>query len=379
MAEPVVLQTLADLVSIPSVNSAYPDGVGEAAVVEYLRAFCAQRGIEHWQDEALPGRPNFFARVPGRDAAKRLVFEAHTDTVSARGMTIEPFKPEIREGALYGRGACDTKAGLAAMLCALADVAASGSAACEIWLAATIDEEHAFRGVAKLCEDFRADGAVVAEPTGLRAVVATKGVLRWPIRVLGRAAHSAKPHLGLNAISEMARLVLDLEDENERLAANPHPLLGPATHNIGLIQGGRQVNFVPDECTIQIDRRLIPGESIPDVLAGYQGRLDQLAQRFPSFHAEMGDTLLEDYPLETSADAGIVEATRRTLEQRGVDAEPIGVPYGSDASKLARIGIPSIVLGPGSIDQAHAAVEFVACDQVEKAREIYRGIMEVFQ
>ncbi|MEZ5364291.1 MAG: peptidase dimerization domain-containing protein [Bryobacterales bacterium] len=142
MAEPVVLQTLADLVSIPSVNSAYPDGVGEAAVVEYLRAFCAQR---------------------------------------------------------------------------------------EIWLAATIDEEHAFRGVAKLCEDFRADGAVVAEPTGLRAVVATKGVLRWPIRVLGRAAHSAKPHLGLNAISEMARLVLDLEDENERLAANPHPLLGPAT------------------------------------------------------------------------------------------------------------------------------------------------------
>ncbi|MEZ5394094.1 MAG: M20/M25/M40 family metallo-hydrolase [Bryobacterales bacterium] len=93
----------------------------------------------------------------------------------------------------------------------------------------------------------------------------------------------------------------------------------------------------------------------------------------------MGDTLLEDYPLETSAAAGIVEATRRTLEQRGVDAEPIGVPYGSDASKLARIGIPSIVLGPGSIDQAHAAVEFVACDQVEKAREIYRGIMEVFQ
>ncbi|MEZ5394093.1 MAG: peptidase dimerization domain-containing protein [Bryobacterales bacterium] len=144
---------------------------------------------------------------------------------------------------------------------ALADVAASGSAACEIWLAATIDEEHAFRGVAKLCEDFRADGAVVAEPTGLRAVVATKGVLRWPIRVLGRAAHSAKPHLGLNAIGEMARLVLDLEDENERLAANPHPLLGPATqHRPDPRRQAGQLR--PRRMYDSIDRRLIPGESI---------------------------------------------------------------------------------------------------------------------
>jgi acetylornithine deacetylase len=248
-----------------------------------------------------------------------------------------------------------------------------------VWLAATIDEEHGFRGVAKLCEDIEAHAAVVAEPTDLRVVIASKGVLRWRVRTKGRAAHSAKPHLGVNAITAMARLILALEEESAKLATKQHPLLGPATHNIGLIHGGRQVNFVPDQCCVEIDRRLIPGESIPEVLDRYRKIVDRLAEEFPDFHAEMEPPMLEDYPLETSADAAIVGTAQRVLEGYGLSSEPIGVPYGSDASKFSRKGIPSIVLGPGSIDQAHAAVEFVECDQVERASAIYRGIMETFE
>jgi acetylornithine deacetylase len=266
------------------------------------------------------------------------------------------------------------------MVHALAAVASSvDPPPCEVWLAATIDEEHSFRGVTKLCEDLTAHAAVVAEPTDLRAVIASKGVLRWRIRTVGRAAHSSKPHLGVNAITAMSHLVLVLAEENQRLSGVAHPLLGPATNNVGIIRGGRQINFVPDECSIEIDRRLIPGEEIPKVLARYQEIIDETAKRFPGFQAEMEPPMLEDYPLETPPDATVMKAAKRVLERHAINPEPIGVPYGSDASKFSRKGIPSIVLGPGSIDQAHAAVEYVDCSQVEKAVEIYRGIMETFE
>ena len=375
-----VLETLADLVRINSVNPAYEGGHPEQEVVRFLRGFFEGRGIECWEQPVLPERPNLIARVPGRNSGRRIVFEAHTDTVSAGGMDIEPFVPAIRDGRLYGRGSCDNKGGLAAMMHAI--VAAASSAEpppCEVWLAATVDEEHSFRGVSKLCEGLDAHAAVVAEPTSLRAVIASKGVLRWRIRTVGRAAHSSKPHLGVNAITAMSHLVLALEEENRRLSEVTHPLLGPATNNVGIIRGGRQINFVPDECSIEIDRRLIPGEEIPNVLARYQEVLEETAKRFPGFHAEMEPPMLEDYPLETPPGAGVVEAAQRVLERLAIDPEPMGVPYGSDASKFSRKGVPAIVLGPGSIDQAHAAVEFVDCGEVERAVEIYLGIMQSFE
>ena len=380
MQTPSVLAILSDLVRINSINTSYEGGPGEAAVAEYVKHFFASRGIETEEQIVFPGRNNVIARLPGRNPDRRLVLEAHMDTVSIKGMTIPPFEPSISDGRMFGRGSCDTKAGLAAMMHALAVVKASGVVPpCEVVLAAVVDEEFSFRGVVKLCEGLTADAAIVAEPTEMKVVIASKGTLRWRIGVRGKAAHSAKPHLGINAISHMARIVLALEKDHADLSSQGHPLLGPATCNVGVIKGGVQVNFVPDECFIEVDRRLLPGETAVGVLAHYQGMLDELKSHHSDFNAFMEPPMLIDEALETSGNAGIVHVASATLGALGLDPAPAGVPFGSDASKLSRIGIPTVIFGPGSIDQAHAAVEWVPVSEVEQAAEFYRRVILGFE
>jgi acetylornithine deacetylase len=375
-----VIHTLAELVRIPSINPAYEGGVSEAGVVAWLGEFCRGRGIETWETEVFPGRPNLIARLPGRDPKRRIILEAHTDTVSVKGMTILPFDPVIEGNLLYGRGSCDTKAGLAAMLHAMASLKEEGIVPpCEVWLAAVVDEEYSYRGVVKLCEGLTADAAIVAEPTELRLVVASKGVLRWRIRVRGKAAHSSKPHLGVNAINHMARLILALEKDEASLATKVHPLAGAATCNVGVISGGVQVNFVPDECVIEIDRRLLPGERAIDALTNYQSLLDDLARRHPGFIAEMEAPMLTDEGLDTPVDAAPALLGGEILREMGLDGAPAGVPFGSDASKLSRQGVPSLVFGPGSIDRAHGAVEYVEIDEVLKAEAFFREFLRRFE
>lgn len=349
-------------------------------MVAWLREFCAARGIETWETEVFPGRPNLIARLPGRDPNRRIVLEAHTDTVSVKGMTIPPFDPVIENGLLFGRGACDTKAGLAAMLHAMASLKEENFIPpCEVWLAAVVDEEFSYRGVVKLCEGLTAAAAIVAEPTELRLVVASKGVLRWRIRVRGKAAHSSKPHLGVNAISQMARVILAIEEDAERLAAISHPLTGPGTCNVGVISGGVQVNFVPDECVIELDRRLLPGEKAADALAHYQNLLNGLMGKIPGLLVEMEPPLLTDEGLDTPVDAPPALLGGEILREMGLNGDPAGVPFGSDASKLMRQGVPSLVFGPGSIDRAHGAVEYVEIDEVLKAEAFFREFLRRFE
>lgn len=380
MSSSPVIALLQQLVRINSVNSSYEGGPGEAEIAAWIRGWFTERGIEVWDQEVFPGRPNIIARLPGRDSSRRIVLEAHTDTVSIQGMTIPPFEPRIEDGRLYGRGSCDTKAGLAAMMHTVASLHAEGiTPPCEVWLAAVVDEEYSYRGVVKLCEGLKADAAIVAEPTNLRAVIASKGVLRWRILVRGRAAHSGKPHLGINAISHMARIVLAIEADHQRLAATSHPLLGPATVNVGVIHGGVQVNFVPDLCAIEIDRRLLPGESVASVLAGYQAILDRLKADHPTLDATMEPPMLTDEALYTPPESAAAQVASTVLREMALDPELCGVPFGSDASKLSRQGVPSLVFGPGSIDQAHAAVEYVDITEVERAAEFYRGFVLRFE
>jgi len=372
MSVTALVQTLASLIRINSVNSAY-GGPGEREIATWIRAFFEQRNIEVREQEVFPGRPNIIARLPGRDPTRRVILEAHMDTVTAQGMSIPPFEPRVEDDKMFGRGSCDTKAGLAAMMHAVASLREEGiEPPCDVWLAAVVDEEFSFRGVVKLCEGLTADAALVAEPTDLRAVIASKGVLRWRIVSRGKAAHSGKPHLGVNAINHMARVVLALEEDHQRLASQPHPLLGPATCNVGIIHGGAQVNFVPDACAIEIDRRLLPGETAATVLAHYQTLLDALKEHHPAMDVTMEPPMLTDEALETPSDSAPAQLASAVLREMGLDPTLRGVPFGSDASKLSRQGIPSLVFGPGSIDQAHGAVEFVDLAQVERAFEFYR-------
>jgi len=369
-----IFNTLADLVRINSVNPAYEGGVGEEEVARYVEAFFARHGIETWRQAVAPGRDNVIARLPGQQPGRRVILEAHMDTVSTSGMTIDPFDPVISDNKLYGRGSCDTKAGLATMMHALVQLKERGiTPPCEVWLAAVVDEEYTFLGVQKLCEEgVKADAAIVAEPTELRAVTAAKGVLRWRLRTRGKAAHSAKPHLGRNAIHHMGHVLAALEQE---IPTPAHPLLGPATLNVGLIRGGEQINFVPEVCEIAIDRRLLPGEDPHAVWAATNARLAEL----PGVTLEADPPYLADGPLETNPFELAVQTARQVLLDLGLDPAPTGVPFGSDASKLARAGIPSLIFGPGSIDRAHAAIEYVECDQVLTALHFQIGFLQQFR
>jgi acetylornithine deacetylase len=329
----------------------------------------------------LPGRFNVIGTVKGRDSSRCLIFDAHLDTVSVDGMTIDPFAPEIRDNKMFGRGSCDTKAGMAGMMMALKHISQSDELPINVWVTTTVDEEYSFQGIRHLAaQGVRADGAVIAEPTQLDTIIAHKGCIRWGITTYGRSAHSAKPQLGINAVSKMMKLIEAIETKIlPRYEAKRHPLLGTATLNVGMIQGGIQVNLVPERCEIQIDRRTLPGEAAADILADFQEVVNELTRQDPDFRAVIEAPFLEDSCLETLPSAVIVGVTEAVCQAVIGRSQLQGVPYATNASKLSRIGIPSLVIGPGNIDQAHTAVEFVDIDQVGQAAEIYLGIMRSFK
>ncbi len=376
-----VIGTLAELVAINSVNPEW-HGPGEERVVHFIQQFFARFGIETWTRQVLPNRCNVYARLPGRDVARCLILEAHMDTVSADGMDIPAFDADVHDGKLWGRGACDVKAGLAAMMHAVVEVKQSGRLpACEILFAAVIDEEHLYRGVLSLIDELARwpansqFSAVVAEPTECRIATTNKGVLRWTIQTIGRAAHSSKPELGRNAILDTVPIIQALQEESLKLSEVNHPRVGCPSLCISMIQGGRQINFVPDQCTISIDRRLNPGECAQLVLNNYQRLLETL----PGISFQMSAPLIVDEAMDTSDTQLVVQAAIRAAEHLGLNGHPCGVPFGCDATKLSRAGVPSIIFGPGSIDRAHGAIEYVEIDQVLAAQAFYRNLIEEFQ
>jgi succinyl-diaminopimelate desuccinylase len=377
-----LLNLLADLISINSINPAYGlNAPGEGKIGEYVAGYYRRHKISFEKQEVLPGRFNVVGKVKGRDSGRCLIFDAHLDTVSVDGMTIDPFAPEIRDNRMFGRGSCDTKAGMAGMMMALKHISQSDPPPTDIWVTTTIDEEYSFQGIQHLAaQGIRADGAVIAEPTQLDTIITHKGCVRWKVTTHGRSAHSAKPQLGINAISKMMKLIQAIEARIlPSYETKRHHVLGPPTMNIGMVKGGIQVNLVPEYCEIQIDRRTLPGENAADILADFQEVVNELTRQDPEFRAVIETPFLEDSYLETSPSAAIVEVTEAVCQAVIGRSQLEGVPYATNASKLSRIGIPSLVIGPGNIDQAHTAVEFVDIDQVMQAAEIYLGIMQSFK
>jgi acetylornithine deacetylase len=292
------------------------------------------------------------------------------------------YRPEVRGGRLYGRGSCDAKGQLAAMLWAMSRLRAdSERLRANVVCIAAIDEEHGFEGSQAIVADgLRADGAIVGEPTCLQPVIAHKGVVRWGIQVLGRAAHSSRPQEGVNAITGMLEVLAALRASWESTLVTEHPLLGRATATIVSIEGGLAPNVVPDRCRATIDRRTLPGEDPDDVLRACDGVLDQLRQAAPAWQVEREEPFLHDYALETDPHAPVVQATVEAIRRvTGRQTTPGAVAYATDASKLSRLGgIPCVVLGAGDIAHAHTADEFVPLDEVAQAAEIYYETARLF-
>jgi acetylornithine deacetylase len=353
-----------DLVRIPSINprDEVGDG-GETAVATYVRGWLASHGVRAALHEVLPGRCNVVAVVPGRTPAAVLL-ASHLDTVETEGMTVLPYAGDIQDGRLYGRGACDAKGPLAAFMLAVAELARGETPPYTVVLAGVCDEEHAYRGVLHLLRtltDRQVVGAVVGEPTGLLPVTAHKGVVRYTVRTTGRAGHSSRPADAVNAVSLMAPVLAHLADTTP--AVDPHPLLGPATRAVTRIRGGTGPNTIPGSCEADVDRRTLPGED-PDTV----WRQDRA--ELASLGAELDRPFTVDPALDTPPDAPVVAALRAALAAHGRPSGIQGMPFGTDASKLARAGIPSVVFGPGSVTDAHAAAESVELAEVGLAARV---------
>jgi acetylornithine deacetylase/succinyl-diaminopimelate desuccinylase-like protein len=361
-----VRDLLRELVATPSVNPRDGSGPGEAALAAVVRRWLIYHGITAETNEVLPGRPNVVAVVPGRDP-RAVLLESHLDTVEVDGMTVDPYAGEVRDGRLYGRGACDAKGPLAAFMLAAAELAAGPVPPYTVVLAAVVDEEYRYRGVLSLLDALPVPeviGAVVGEPTGLAAATAHKGVVRYTVRTLGRAGHTSRPAEAVNAVSLMARVLGHLDATPPEIPA--HPLLGPATRCVTRIQGGTGPNIVPGRCEIDVDRRTLPGEDPMDVWRREGAELERL---LPG-RIELDPPFNVDHALDTPAGSPIAAALRGALAGRGREAAVHGMPFCTDASKLARAGIPAVVFGPGSILDAHSADESVALADVELAAEV---------
>ena len=375
------LAILRDLIAIPSVNPAYdPESAGESLIATYIAAWARSLGLDVHRQSVFPGRDNVLVRLAPEDADAGnppvLLLEAHTDTVSVDTMA-DPFTPSIRDGRLYGRGACDTKGSLAAMMAAVESlVAERNDLPCVVELLAAVDEETSGTGVRAHVEaGHRADGAIVGEPTGLRVIHAHNGCIRGEIVVTGRAAHTSVAGEGINAIEGMAEVIVALRDLNAELANRAGGVAANGSLTVSHISGGTGINIVPEQCVISYDRRTVPGEVAADVLAEIDAALGRVRSARPDLGIERRVPALIDNALDTAPDAGIVRVASAANLSLGLDPAPTTVPYGSDASKLGvDAGVPAIVYGPGDIAQAHGAGEYVEIAQVEAAAAFYRAV-----
>jgi acetylornithine deacetylase/succinyl-diaminopimelate desuccinylase-like protein len=372
-----VLQLAQALVRIPSVN---PDGdpgvaaTGEGECAAFVADFLRGSGAVASLEEVLPGRPNVIGHFPSLAAADgrpkpRILFAPHTDTVSVLGMTIDPFAARVEDGKLWGRGASDTKGPMAAMLWALYEQRhLIPSLPYEIHFAGFMSEESNQFGSRHFAENHPPYHlALVGEPTRLETVHTHKGCLWATVHTHGRAVHAARPELGDNAISRMARIVAGLDTEFRAQIAElsrGNQRLGPSTLSFGMIRGGSRFNIVADHCTLNVDLRSTPEleeyGGIHHLLKDFIYKIDPTAT-------------LEDAPPVLALNTDPEHPVIRVLQRTG--SVLAGAPWFCDAVFLAAAGTPAVAIGPGSIDQAHTKDEFIAVEDLQAGSVFFQKFL----
>lgn len=380
--------TLAALVRRASVNPMGRQVSGphylETRVSEYLMQRFTAAGLPCFRHQVSPGRCNVYARLDATlPGAPVILWDAHQDTVPVDGMTIAPFTPVVQDGKLYGRGACDVKGGMTAMLEALEHLRSSEAPRyATILFAATINEEFGFSGAKALSSLWGTsasasplkqfvgsvpDAAIVAEPTELNIITQHKGAVRWQVRIHGTASHSSFPEHGKNAIYRAGHVILAVESLAADLTSkNKDNPCGPPTVSIGTVQGGVGVNLVPDLVVLEIERRVlpeeIPSEARADVVDRIRSEYDDPAVEHITPFLESGG-LSHQNPDSKCVTESLSSAARLV----GYSPQCCAARYGTNASIYASVGIPSVVFGPGSIDQAHTADEWIELKQIDQA------------
>ncbi len=384
-------EILYQLIATPSVNPmgrmAKEEICFEHRMSDWLEAFFKSIGAPFERLPVSTGgtneprRDNVIAKYESEGANCTILWDVHQDTVPVDGMIIAAFEPKWVEGKIYGRGAADVKGSMAAMLVAFARLFRERPAgAANVVLSCTCDEEATATGVRDLITYWQGDTSmskllstppdvvVVAEPTELDVVVAHRGVVRFRIHTSGIACHSSHPEQGRNAIYSMAKVVQRLEEHAQTLINSPHvhPLCGGPRLSVGRIEGGAAVNVVPEHCQIEVDRRLIPGED-PLVVWNELQALACSVDANVTFDAPW----LSSPALSDSNNSHLAAQLQKSIATKSGIHQCIGVPFCTNASTIGSTNIPTVVFGPGAIEQAHTCDEWISEEQLHAATEIF--------
>jgi acetylornithine deacetylase len=362
------LALLRELVAIDSVNpSLVPGASGEGAIAAALAAHMRGLGLDVETQAVEPGRPNVIGVIEGSRPGPSVMFCGHLDTVGVDGMAA-PFEPTVRGERLHGRGALDMKGGVAAMVDAARLALQHGVRRGRLLVAAVVDEEYASAGADALVRDWRADMAVVTEPTDLNIGVAHKGFAWLEVETAGRAAHGSRPQEGRDAILRMGRVLARLEAVDRALQSRPpHPLMGTASLHASLISGGQEWSSYPARCVLQMERRTIAGESAETAIGEVEDLLRRLRGEDPEFQADVRVSfsrpayeLPQGHPLPHR----VAEATR----DAGRGGRLVGMSFWTDAAVLGAAGIPTVLFGPGGAG-LHGREEYVNLPDVLACRD----------
>ena len=368
------------LVSTPSVNPVLEEGgAGEAEMAELTAGWLTEWGLSVEMSEVAPERWNVLAHLGGPGDGPVVLLNGHLDTVGVAGMSVPPFAGELRDGRLWGRGACDMKGGVAALLAATARLAREGHSGSVI-VALTADEEHASIGMDALVgRGVRADAAVVCEPTNLAIMPAHKGFVWVDAIFRGNAAHGSRPDVGVDAIEHAGRYLTRLESLRDELAAaEAHPLLAHGSFHAGTISGGSAPSVYPAECKLVLERRTLPGETPEGVMREFQAVLDGLADEVPQLDAELVQGLTRP-ATEVLEDSPLVQGLISACSVQGVEPVVEGMTAWVDAAFLNEAGTPAVCFGPGSIAQAHSAAEWIDASEITVCADVLYQFVGDFQ
>lgn len=367
-----LIHLIEQLVAIDSVNpSLVPGGAGESEIAAFVASWARNEGLEVDVLEATPGRPSVVVRARGRGGGRTLLLCGHLDTVNVEGM-VDPHRLRIDGDRLYGRGAYDMKASVAASLVACREAASLGLAG-DVVVAAVADEEHASLGVQEALTVVDADLAIVTEPTELALVVAHRGFAWFEVEVTGRAAHGSRPHLGVDAIVKMGPVLTAVGRLDQALHARSHPLLGRASAHASLIEGGEELSSYPGRCILGVERRTLPGESTADLEAELEALLDECRAADDELVVAARTLLVRD-PFEIDEDDETVRLVSDTIAATLGDPPRVeGASYWADAAFIAAAGIPTVMYGPSGAG-AHALEEWVS---LSHTRAVTHVLVEV--
>jgi acetylornithine deacetylase len=368
----VTVKLLKELIRINSVNpSLVPGAPGESEIAEHIAEFMKAIGLETSVEEVQPGRPNAVGILKGCGGGSTLMLNGHTDTVGVDYMEIDPLDPKAKDGLIYGRGAYDMKGGLAAILSAAKAVVDSGSELKgDLIVAAVCDEEFVSIGTEALVRHVKADAAIVGEPTKLQVLVAHKGFAWIDVETRGVAAHGSSWQVGVDAIAKMGKVQVGLEQLlNEALMKRKHTLVGLPSVHASTIKGGRELSTYPDYCRLQVERRLIPGETVEDVHREMKGLLDSIYEADRKFDGGYNITFYRS-PFEIPLEEEVCRIlTQSSLEATGEKPSFIGGSGWLDTQIIWEHGTPAVAFGPAGAG-AHASIECVEVDSVIKNARI---------